>query len=66
MGFYDSPLSHNYLVKDLKPIDKNIKIINFYDNGIVFFGVQKDIPKMWLTSRVLVFTDYPTHIEIMV
>ena len=67
MSFYDNPCMRNkYLIQDLLPTDKVIKIINFYDNRVIFFGKQKDIPEFWKDSRVRIFTDFPTHFEIFI
>ena len=55
-----------FFIKDLVDKTKNIKIDNFYNNEVVFFGSFEDIPEIFLERTARIFTPYKDYYEFIV
>ena len=58
--------TNNYKIQDLVDTSKKIKIVNFYDNSVLFFGYYKDIPERYLKWTYRIFCPHKDYYEFTV
>lgn len=54
-----------YRISELKDKTKKIRIINFYDNSLMFFGDYKDVPASLMRTTYRIFCPKKDCFEFM-
>lgn len=52
-----------FFINQLKDTSKNIKIINFFNNSVVYFGNFEGVPTFWKSHPMRLFTPYKNYYE---
>lgn len=58
--------TERFFIKDLVDKTKNIKIVNLYNNEVIYFGSFEDIPEMFLEGTARIFAPYKDYYEFIV
>ncbi len=52
-----------FFINQLKDTSKQIKIVNFYNNSVVYFGKFACVPSFWKAFPMRNFTPYKNYYE---
>lgn len=52
-----------YIISELVDKSKEIVIMNFYDNSLLFRGKYEDVPSIFLDVNMRIFTPYDSYYE---
>lgn len=58
--------TEKFFINQLKDKSKDIKIINFFDNSVVYFGDYKNVPEFYKSYPMRIFTPYKNYYEFMI
>jgi hypothetical protein len=55
--------NRGYIISELVDKSKEIVIMNFYSNSLLFRGKYEDIPSIYLNIKMRMFTPYDSYYE---